>query len=99
MGTDWVSLFNRRRCYEVLNLNLTSMGGFVEPHLLGLNGLSEFKCGFDEGVPVLSRIAQLQARGRSEEELKADQVEYLCVFPKRITLDYWACYVEVFNRR
>jgi hypothetical protein len=96
VGTDWVSLFNKRLCSEVLSLTVTSMPAFVEAHLGKLDERSNFRCRFDEDVGASNRIQQLQAEGLSEEDLKADLAEYLCVSNEHILLDYWACYAEVF---
>jgi hypothetical protein len=96
MGTDWVSLFNRRICKEILDLCSTEMAKFVESHLDKLSDLSDFQCGFDATIPIVDRIDALQRRGRSIEELKEDLVEQLCVSSRRILIDYWACYAEVF---
>jgi len=97
MGADWVSQFNRQLCDEIGSLTPTSTVSFVESHLRELNGFSELKCGLDEGLPALARVQHVIALGRTEEDLKAGLVEHLCASAKRITLDYWACYAEVFK--
>lgn len=96
MGADWVSLFDKQLCDEIVSLNSTNISAFVQLHLPGLHEMSEFKCGFERGVPAPTRLTQLRKRGRTEEQLKADLVEHLCVSRERLTVDYWGCYAEVF---
>ena len=97
MGADWVRLFNKQLCDEVRSLSGQEVETFVQPRLSLLPESSIFRCGFEGNVPVSVRISHLQAHGRTEEELKADLVENLCVSAERVLLDYWACYAEVFK--
>src|SRR5215467_9972965 len=96
MGADWVSIFDKRLCNEIVALDAANIPAFVESHLSVLHDFSEFNCGFAQDVPAGARLRQLRERGRTDEELKADLVEHLCVSPDRLTLDYWGCYAEVF---
>jgi hypothetical protein len=65
-------------------------------HLPDLHEFSEFKCGFGQDVPASVRLSQLRERSRTDEELKSDLVEQLCVSSERLIVDYWGCYAEVF---
>lgn len=96
MGADWVCLFDKRLCDEIISLAPANIPAFVESHLSALHDLSEFKLGFRQEVPATTRFTQLRQEGRSDEELKADLVDHLCVSSDRLTVDYWGCYVEVF---
>lgn len=96
MGADWVCLFNRRLCDKIRVLAPTDIPDFVQAHLLSLDDLSDFKCGFDDAVPASVRFRLLQEQGRTEEQLKADLVEHLCASREKLTIDYWGCYAEVF---
>jgi hypothetical protein len=69
---------------------------FVESHLSVLRDLSEFKCGFAQDVPVSVRLGQLHEQGRTDEELKADLVDHLCVSSDPLIVDYCGFYAEVF---
>jgi len=97
MGADWMCLFDKRLCDEILSLAPATIHIFVQAHLLQLHDLSLFKCGFEEGVPTAVRFTRLREQGRTDDELKADLVEHLCVSRERLTIDYWGCYAEVFT--
>lgn len=97
MGTDWVSLFDKRLCDEILQMSMTGMVAFVESHLSELKWSSEFIIGFDQTDPISLRFQMLESQGRTEEELRANLVESLCLYPEEIRLDYWGCYAEVFR--
>ncbi|MGA9669126.1 MAG: hypothetical protein WBQ94_07960 [Terracidiphilus sp.] len=97
MGTDLVRLFDRRLSNEILSLAMEDIANFLEPRLHQLGNFSEFVCGFGMDVPAALRLEQLQHQGRTEEELKYDLVEHLCISVERLVLDYWACYIEVFS--
>ena len=96
MGADWVCLFNKRLCDEILSLTPTNIPAFVQLHLPALREFSEFKLGFEQDVPASIRLERLRKQGRTDEELKADLVDHLCVSSDRVILDYWGCYAEVF---
>lgn len=96
MGADWVCLFDKHLCDEIISLASADLPAFVDSQLSALHDLSEFKCGFPQDVPASVRVAQLREQGRSDEELKADLVDHLCVSGHRLTVDYWGCYAEVF---
>jgi hypothetical protein len=96
MGADWVCLFDKRLCDEIVSLIPANIPAFVESHLSVLRDSSEFKCGFAQDVPVSIRLGQLREQGRTDEELKADLVDHLCVSGDPLTLDCWSCYAEVF---
>ena len=96
MGADWVCLFDKRLCDEIISLPSADIPAFVGSHLSALDDTSEFKCGFPHSVPATVRVAQLREQGRKDEELKADLVDHLCVSGHQLTIDYWGCYVEVF---
>lgn len=97
MGADWVSLFNKRLCDEILSLSSANIAPFLESHLCTLGEFSEFKCGFEETVPASIRVNQLHELGRTDDELKADLVDHLCISSDHLTVDYWGCYAEVFS--
>lgn len=96
MGADWVCLFDRRLCDEIVSLAPANIPAFVESHLPVLHDFSEFKCGFAQDVTATIRFRELQRQGRTDEELRADLVDHLCVSSDRLTVDYWGCYGEVF---
>ena len=97
MGADWVCLFDKRLCDEIISLAPANIPAFVESHLSVLHDFSEFKCGFAENVPASIRFRELREKGRTDEELRADLVDHLCVSSDRLTVDYWGCYAEVFG--
>src|SRR6476646_11270579 len=97
MGADWVSLFNKHLCDEIISLAPANMPAFVEAISERLNELSELQCGFVRDFPATARLGQLREQGRTDEELKADLVDHLCVSRDRLTIDYWGCYAEVFT--
>jgi hypothetical protein len=96
MGTDWVRLFKKRLCDEIVALDPSGLATFLSCHLADLDEHSEFCYGFAESLPAPDRLRQLQASGLSEQELKRSLVDSLCVFGEWLYLDYWACYTEVF---
>lgn len=96
MGADWVSLFDKQVCDEIVSLNSVNISSFVQLHLPDLHELSEFKSGFEQDVPIPARLGQLRELGRTDEQLKADLVEHLCVSSERLIVDYWGCYAELF---
>src|SRR5215467_14047884 len=96
MGADWVCLFNKRLCDEILALTSANIPAFVQLHLPALHEFSEFKCGFEQDVQVSVRCRRLHEQGRNDEELKADLVDHLCVSSDPLVVDYWGCYVEAF---
>jgi len=97
MGTDWVRLFDKRLCDEIVALDSSALTIFVSSRLGELGKYNEFRSGFAEDVPVPDRFQHLIDSGLSEQELKYGLVDSLCVFGEWLHLDYWACYVEVFN--
>jgi hypothetical protein len=96
MGADWLSLFDKLLCDEIISLAPANLPVFVEAHLAALHDFSEFKCGFTQDLPADVRLGQLREQGRTDEELKADLVDHLCISSDRLTVDYWGCYAEVF---
>jgi hypothetical protein len=78
-------------------MSLTGMGAFVESHLSALKWSSEFILGFEHGDPISLRFQTLESQGRTQEELKGDLVESLCLSSEEIRLDYWGCYAEAFR--
>lgn len=96
MGADWVCVFNKRLCDQILLLSAANIASFVESHLSALGKFSDFKSGFEENVPASVRVNQLHEQGRTDEELKADLVDHLCVSSDDLIVDYWGCYSEVF---
>lgn len=97
MGCDWVRLFNKGLCDEILALNNSALADFVASHILQLDENSEFRFGFTEEVPIPDRIRRLRESGLAESELKRVLVDSLCVFGEWLYVDYWACYAEVFG--
>jgi hypothetical protein len=97
MGCDWVRLFNKRLCDEILAINNSALADFVASHLRQLDEYNEFRFGFAEEVPIPDRIRHLRESGISEPELKRILVDSLCVFGEWLNVDYWACYAEVFG--
>jgi hypothetical protein len=97
MGADWVRLFDKRLCDEIVALDSAALTSFVSSHLAELDQYNIFRFGFAEDVSVSNRIQHLIASGQTEQELKYDLVDSLCVFGEWLYLDYWACYVEVFG--
>ena len=97
MGCDWVRLFNKGLCDEILALNNSALADFVASRILQLDEYSEFRFGFMEEVPIPDRIRHLRESGLSEPELKHVLVNSLCVFGEWLYVDYWACYAEVFG--
>jgi hypothetical protein len=96
MGTDWVRLFKKRLCDEIVALDSSALATFVSSHFADLEETSEFRCGFAESLSVPDRLRQFQDSGLSELELKLSLIDSLCVFGRWLYLDYWACYAEVF---
>jgi hypothetical protein len=86
MGADWVCLFNKRLCDQIISLSSANIATFVESHLAVLHDFSEFKCGFAQDVPVSIRLRQLRGQGRTDEELKADLVDYLIISAFPVTV-------------
>jgi hypothetical protein len=80
MGADWVCLFDKRLCDEIISLASADIPAFVGSHLSALDDLSEFKCGFPPDVPASVRVTRLREQGRTDEELKADLVDHLLRF-------------------
>ena len=97
MGADWVCLFDKRLCDKILSLSSANIQSFVDSHLSELRWSSEFKCRFAEDVPANVRVKQLREQGLTDEALKADLVDHLCVISDDLTVDYWGCYAEVFS--
>jgi len=96
MATDWVSLFNKRLCDEIISLAPANIPAFIELHLAELHDLSEFNRGFAKDVLVSIRLRELREQDRTDEELRADLVDHLCVSSDHLRVDYWGCYAEVF---
>jgi hypothetical protein len=97
MGADWVRLFDKRLCDEIVGVDSAALMSFVSFHLAELDQYNMFRFGFAEDVSVSDRIQHLITSGRTEQELKHDLVDSLCVFGEWLSLDYWACYLEVFG--
>jgi hypothetical protein len=97
MGADWVCLFDKGLCDQILGLDSDQMSEFLESHLGELPEFSELRCEFADDVPPVDRLRKLGELGRATSELKAELVEHLCVSKQSIILDYWACYAEVFS--
>ncbi|MGA2654093.1 MAG: hypothetical protein ABSF28_26530 [Terracidiphilus sp.] len=96
MSTDWVCLFDKRLSDEILSLATADLADFLQPRLHELASFSEFICGFAEEIPAPVRLSQLRQQGRTEEQLKCDVVQSLCISSDPLYLDYWGCYAEVF---
>lgn len=69
---------------KIVSLNPVNFSAFVELHLADLHELSEFQCGFEQDVPASVRLSKLRVRGRTDDELKADLVDHLCVSTERL---------------
>ena len=97
MGTDWVRLFDKRLCDEIVAFDSSALANFVSSRLGEFDQYNVLRFGFTDKVSVPDRIKHLIESGLSEQELKYDLVDSLCVFGEWLYVDYWACYVEVFN--
>lgn len=97
MGADWVRLFDMRLCDEIVALDRSALTIFVSSRVGELDQYNILRFGFAEDVPVSERIQHLIGSGLSEQELKYDIVDSLCVFGEWLYVDYWACYAEVFG--
>ena len=86
MGTDWVRLFNKLLCDEIIALSPVNIAAFVESHFSLLRDFSEFKCGIAQDVPASIRLGRLREQCRSNEQLKADRVEHLCISSDRLAI-------------
>jgi hypothetical protein len=95
MGADWLQLFDKKLCDEVLGLNAETLPAFLAKHLPQFREFSTFRYDFD-GVPVHDRVKQLLEIGESVADLRVKLVDELCFSEGRIAIDYWGCYVEVF---
>ena len=96
MGADWLQLFDKRLCDEIVSLSSQTLAAFVEAHLGQFGEFSRFRHQFD-GMPVQERIRQLLEGGDTEAGLREELVDELCFTGAMIHLDYWGCYVEVFG--
>jgi hypothetical protein len=96
MGADWLQLFDKKFCDEIVCLNANTISDFVERHLHLFEEFSLFRYDFD-GVPVEDRIQRLLDGGETEASLKNDLVDELCFSEQKIILDYWGCYAEGFS--
>jgi hypothetical protein len=95
MGTDWLQLFDKRLCDEIVCLNTTALPGFVERHLDRFGEFSIFRAGSVD-ASAEDTIRRLLAEGETETTLRVALVDALCFSAKTVHLDYWGCYVEVF---
>lgn len=95
MGADWLQLFDKKLCEEIVGLNRDSLPRFVERHLHLLGDYNLFRFDFN-GVPIADRVQRLLEGGETEASLKAGLVDALCFSERMVYLDYWGCYVEVF---
>lgn len=96
MGTDWVRLFDKRLCDDILALDNSTLATFVSSPLGELEQYNEFRNGFADNVAVPARIRQLHESGLSEQQLKCILVNSLCPLGEWLYVDYWGCYAEVF---
>ncbi len=96
MGTDWVRLFNKRLCDEIISFDSTELECFVQNHLENLDKDGVFRFGFADDAPAAERLRQFSRNGKPENGLKVSLVLDLCVFGELLYLDYWACYAENF---
>jgi hypothetical protein len=97
MATDWVRLFDKGLCDEIVALSYSTLANFVAPRLRELEKYNVFRFGFSEETPAADRVRLLLESGLSEQELKRILVDSLCVFGEWLYLDYWASYSEVFG--
>jgi hypothetical protein len=97
VGTDWVRLFNKRLCDEIVSLDSARLEDFVQTHLGNLGKHSTFRSGLAEDIPASELLYQLRRDGRTEGNFKFGLVLDLCVFGERLYLDYWCCHAEVFS--
>ena len=88
MGADWVRLFDKQLCDEIVELKNSTLAGFVSSRLPELDQYNEFRFGFEEDVPIPDRIRHLLESGLVEWELKHILVNSLCAFGGRLTVDY-----------
>lgn len=95
MGADWLQLFDKKLCDEVLELDAETLPAFLAKHLPQFREFSTFRYEF-ERVPVHERVKRLLETGQSDANLRAKLVDELCFSEGRIVIDYWGCYVEVF---
>jgi hypothetical protein len=70
---------------------------FVAPLLSSFDRTSIFRSGFAASASPTERLDTLIGRGYSEEEIKIQLVEQVCLSPEKVSLDYWACYPVVFG--
>lgn len=97
MATDQVALFNKGQCDQILQLNISTMPAFLQPHLATIDRSSPLGKNFEPNTPATQRILRLQETGFSEEDIQDMMIDALCLSPERISLDYWACYALVFG--
>ena len=95
MGADWLQLFNKRLCDEIVALKTHALPEFVKRHQDLFGEFSIFRYGFND-VPATDRIQRLLEGGETEASLRAHLVDALCFSERMVYLDYWGCYVEVF---
>jgi hypothetical protein len=96
MGADWIQLFDKKLCDEIVGLNTHTLPAFGERNLDGCKEFSRF--GYDfEGMPMADRLRRLVDDGESEVKLKTLLVDELCFSERKLDLDYWGCYAEVFR--
>ena len=96
MGADWLKLFDRKLCDEIVSLDAKALPTFVERHVDCFPEFSLFRYGFND-VPVRERVKRLFDGGDTEGSLKNRLVDELCFGEQKIVLDYWGCYIEVFG--
>ena len=95
MGADWLRLFDKKLCDEIVCLSTDTLPAFVERHLGRLGEFSMFRLDFGN-TAVQDRVQRLLEGGNTEARLREALVDELCFDRQMISLDYWGCYVEVF---
>jgi hypothetical protein len=98
MGTDWVSLFDRRLCDEILRLDLDGLTRVLEPRRNDVREFSLLGVKFGNGLRAPEIIKTLREEGASLSRIRELLIDALCVSNEQIALDYWACYAEVFSQ-
>jgi hypothetical protein len=98
VGADWVRLFDKRLCDEIVSLNSDTLPEFVQAQLPKLGQYDLFRLGFGDEIPAEERLRKFKCDGITEHQLKEILVRSLCVIGREIQLDYWGCYAEVFSK-
>ena len=81
MGADWLQLFDRKLCDEIVSLDAKTLPIFVEQRVDCSPEFSHSRYGFN-GVPTRERVRRLFDGGETEGSLKTRLVDKLCLGSK-----------------